>query len=351
MSLDAVRCCAGGLGFFLVVAWTHATSGALAAQDFGPRSPVTRIREIRLQESTSVINVTPVVRPDPRGGYLVADVREAQIRRYDESGRLLWHVGRKGHGPEEFQEPQIALRLPGGNIFVADRDTKVAIFDSAGIHLVKSFLVPLQRMEDGAVLNDSLVVCSGIGGDRPPHAFLHIVNLNRESVTASFFRPFAHYPYPDLAVVMASVVLAFNGNEIAAAALPIDTIYFFNKDGELLRRSRLTAKHFRMPKPIAPGDFQNPRKRAEWLGSFETVTGVYWMGQDTLVVPFRTIVDRTLHWHLLAMTKSGEEIFEWLDGPELLGVDGDSGILIFQSPNSMTPNVWSIARLSPEMAS
>lgn len=344
MTFRPTRCRAAFLALLIVACGQR---HALAAQGLGAGSPVTQVREIRLQESPAVINVTPVVRPDPRGGYLVADVREAQIRRYDEDGRLLWHVGRKGHGPEEFQMPQVALRLPDGNIFVADHDTKIAIFDSTGTHLVKSFLVPLQRMEDGAVLNDSLVVCSGVGGDPLPHAFLHIVNLNRESVTASFFRPFARYPYPDLAVVFASVMMAFNGNEIAAAALPVDTVYFFSGEGESLRSVHVPAKHFRPPKPIRPGDFQNPRKRAEWLASFETVTGLYWIGRDTLVVPFRTIVNTTWHWHLLAMTASGDEIFEWLDGPELLGVNGDSGLLIFQSPRSMTPNVWSIARLSP----
>jgi catechol 2,3-dioxygenase-like lactoylglutathione lyase family enzyme len=343
-----VRRCGVGLGLFLVVAGSgQATPRTLAAQGLGAGSPVTWIREIRLEESPAVINVAPVVRPDPRGGYLVADVREAQIRRYDEDGRLLWHVGRKGHGPEEFQAPQIALRLPDGNIFVADSDTKIAIFDSTGTHLLKSFLVPLQRMDDGAVLNDSLVLCSGMGGDGPPHAFLHVVNLNRETVTASFFRPFAHYLYPDLAVVFASVVLAFNGTEIAAAALPIDTVYFFDPQGRSLRRVHVPAKHFRTPKPIRPGDFRNPQKRAEWLGSFETLTGLYWVGRDTLLARLRTIVDTTFRWHLVAMTASGDGIFEWADSPELLGVDGDSGRLIFQSPRSITPNVWAIARLSP----
>lgn len=342
---DAVRRCAVVLGLVLVVAGGgRAASAGLAAQGFGPGSPVTRIREIRLQESPAVINVAPVVRPDPRGGYLVADVDEGQIRRYGEDGHLLWHVGRKGHGPEEFQAPQVALRLPGGEIFVADNDIKIALFDSSGTRLLKTFLVPLHGMIDGAVLNDSLVVVSGRGGDGSPHTFLHVVNVNREAVTASFFRPFAHYPYPGLAPTFPSVVLAANGTEIAAAALPIDTIYFFNADGALLRRSHLPAEHFRIPKPLR-GDFQDPRTRTEWLASFETVTGLYWVG-DTLVVRFRTIADRTPRWHLLAMTREGEQVFEWLDGPELLGV-GASGTLIFQSPGSVTPNVWSLARISP----
>lgn len=133
---DAVRRCAVVLGLVLVAAGGGpAAPAALAAQGFGPGSPVTRIREIRLQESPAVINVTPVVRPDPRGGYLVADVDEGQIRRYDEDGHLLWHVGRKGRGPEEFQAPQIALRLPGGEVFVADNDVKVALWQwSSGLH-------------------------------------------------------------------------------------------------------------------------------------------------------------------------------------------------------------------------
>jgi len=313
----------------------------------GAQSPVTPVRELHVQESHAVINVTPVVRADPRGGFLVADVREAQIRRYDKDGRLLWHVGKRGHGPLEFEMPQVALRLPNGNIFVADTDDKIAILDSVGTRLVRSFLVPIQRIENAAVLNDTLVICSGRVARPTESTFLHIVNLARDSVTANFFRPFDGYPYPDIAATAGSVVLAVRGNEIAAAALPKDTIYFFGMDGNLLRRFRLPSQHFRTPKPIDVADFNNPRKRSEWLASFETITGLYWIGDSTIVVRIRTIHKTTLHWDLLGFKPTGERLFEWLDAPKLIGADGTSGKLVFQSPRSVTPNVWLIARLSP----
>ena len=63
---------------------------------------VRRGRDIHLEENDRVLNVQVHMSLDPRGGFLVADAAENQIRRYDRNGKLLAHFARKGEGPGEF---------------------------------------------------------------------------------------------------------------------------------------------------------------------------------------------------------------------------------------------------------
>ena len=89
-------------------------------------------RRFDLEEQADALIVLPAVAIDPLGGFLVADQREAQVRRYSSDGRLLWFTGRRGGGPGEFYVPSAAARLPSGQIVAIDRNGRLTTFDSAG---------------------------------------------------------------------------------------------------------------------------------------------------------------------------------------------------------------------------
>lgn len=91
------------------------------AQSVGPLARHVAIhRTIALEESDSVITVSPVVAPDPHGGFFVADPRESQVRLYDENGPIQVGVSpaqrrdisrRRSH-PRSDRRPH-GLTLPG----------------------------------------------------------------------------------------------------------------------------------------------------------------------------------------------------------------------------------------------
>lgn len=109
---------------------------------------------LTVDESPAAINVMPVVRPDPFGGYLVADISEAQIRRYGDDGDLRAFFGRRGDGPGEFQNPGIAVRIPSGQIAVLDRNMRLTVLDSSATDVVSARNLPLQHINDADILND-----------------------------------------------------------------------------------------------------------------------------------------------------------------------------------------------------
>jgi hypothetical protein len=308
------------------------------------------IGKLSLEEPGDVINVVPVVLPDPKGGFLIADRREGQIRSYAEDGSLRWAFGRRGPGPEEFEGPSIALRLRTGEIFVADEPWRMLLLDSTGTRVTRTFRTKIQRVEDVAVVSDSLIVISGLL-PQPPNAqaqavanHLHIFDIRRDTVLRSFFSPLQDVD-ANLAVVAGSVVFSVRDRMIVAAALPKDSLYFLDLEGRIQAQIKLPTRHFRVIQPLSPSEFRDPRARARWLSSFETVTGVHWVTDDLVLVQYRRMEDTTPHWSVLGVRPTGQQALEWADAPKLFAVIAESGVLIFQDPNSMTPDRWLLGRL------
>lgn len=304
-------------------------------------------RTFELQENRQVINVEPVVSLDPRGGFLVADVREAQLRRYSADGRLLWHAGKQGGGPGEFQAPTAVVRLRSGEILAADRMQRLTVFDSAGGAVLRTLSIPLGHVEDLGVVDDSLVLIAAVQTGNPMGPRLHLWNLVRNRSAASFFAPFASSPNRTAALVAGWSKFAVRGDTVAAIFATSDTAYFFTTTGAPLGAVRLPFLDFRHGARTLPRDGTDPRVRAQWLSSFDFVADVHWLPDGSLLVPFQNVSpERALErrWHLLRTTRTGERVWEVRDVPRLIDVAGEDG-LYFVRPGAEAPNQWAVARL------
>ncbi|HEY8484363.1 MAG TPA: hypothetical protein VIL13_07125 [Longimicrobiales bacterium] len=148
-------------------------------------------REVRLEENEEVINVAPMVPLDPRGGVLVADAREAQLRRYSPTGELIWKAGRRGNGPGEFHHPNAIVRLRSGEILAAEFSHRFTLFDSTATRVLKTIDVPFRRVEELEVLNDSLLLVGAIVNGDFNAPLLHVWNYRTNAVVRSF----GHTPF------------------------------------------------------------------------------------------------------------------------------------------------------------
>jgi hypothetical protein len=308
---------------------------------------VTARRTIHLEESESVVNVSPVVEIDPLGGFLVADAgAEAQVRRYAVDGRLLWHVGRKGGGPGEFEALAMAVRLRSGEILAADRGGQLTVFDSAGAALNRTIQTGLAHVEDVVVLNESILLLSGIAGASAGPR-LHLWNLHRGQMVKSFFAPFANSPNPSASTSAGWSRASVRGDTVAAVFATSDTVYFFTTAGQPLGQRPLPSRYFR--RVTAEG----PRNRSDiaWMGTFDLVSDVHWLADGTLLVPYLSLVfdqdpmKPQRKWHLLRMTRSGEPIFEIPDIPKLLQTDPRRDEIYFVDPAAEAANQWVVARI------
>ena len=309
-------------------------------------------RDIDLEENDRALNVFPHMNLDLRGGFLVADQGENQIRRYDRNGRLLARFGRKGEGPGEFSFLIRALPLRSGGILAFNAHDRGVVFDSAG-RVKRTFRMSLQSLYEARLLDDTLVLLAGSlpspdGVASPERARLHVWNLANGKVVRSFFQPRVRGRAHSLAANTAGIVsMSVHHDTIAATFAISDTVYFFDLNGRMLRKVPIPFRHFRpvserrrLPRP--DDDVVAVR---EWVGTFSFISYLFWLRDGTLLVQYQDRVGIEPHWRLLAMTANGAPLFDIVETPKLLQVDSATDVLYFQKPGSLTPNVWTEAML------
>lgn len=303
------------------------------------------ISRVKLDESREVINVNPIVRLDPLGGFLIADSREAQIRHYHSDGTLDWKAGRRGGGAGEFTMPTVALRLATGNVLAVDLSGRLAIFDAGGA-LMRTSLAPIREVQDADVVNDSLVLLSGlVSGTAGPR--LHVWHLYRDTILRSFFQPFPRLENKVAATLATWVTVDMHGDTAAAVSAVSDTVYLLNVDeGLLLDAIPIPSQHFR-PAPPAPTEARvDPRARAEWMSSFDLISDLFWFDDGRFLIGYQSRENNVPQWNLLLMDAEGERLLEVAEAvPRLLSATFSGDSLYFVDPRSETPDQWLVARL------
>jgi hypothetical protein len=303
--------------------------------------------QLVLEEDDDVINVWPMVRPDPRGGFLLADMKDHAIRRYSDNGHLHFTAGRHGDGPEEFQQPTAALRLGTGEIVAIDMRGRAVVFDSAGQTVIQTHTLPIRLIEDATILNDSTVVVAGViggGGVELTSPRLHLWDFRRDTIVASLFTPQIGSEIQTAASMARWANLATRGDTIAATFVLQDTIFIFLPDGTQVGRIPMPAEHFRMATPMPDAARTDMQARTTWVRSFHMISRLEWLSDGGFLVQYQGFGEKMQpYFNLLRLTRAGERVFEFRDAPRFLTVAGD--FAYFLDPDQETPNHWVVARL------
>jgi hypothetical protein len=321
-----------------------------AQQTAGAGPGLEYVRSFDVEETDDVVNVTPNVRNDPQGGFLVADPSEAQIRRYSPDGKLLWFTGGQGQGPGEFTGVTSIVRLASGGIVAADRNGRLTFFDADARRVIRTVETKLQRVEDLEILDDSTLLMSGVDKTGHVGSRLHVWSIPHNAVERRFFAPFSGQTSRMAATAAGFVTASLRGDTIAATFGSSDTIYFFTRDGRDAGRIPFASQHFRVaPKARESRPITDARERAEWVSKFDIVAGVHWLSDGTLLVMYQSIVTEQAlgrRWHLLGLDRSGSRRFEFHNvSPQVLGADPSGRTVLLVPPDAEAPNRWTVARL------
>lgn len=306
-------------------------------------------RTLTLEENDDVVNVLVRATPDPRGGFLVADEQENQVRRYDANGRLLFTFGRRGQGPREFVSLNRAFRLASGDLLAVDAASHAAVFDSAGAELERTFRVSVGQLKMAYLLNDSLLLLGAQIQDPrqgDPDAHLHLWDLRANRLAGSFFtvRPTtdAHRFAANTAGLMGA---ARRGDTVAAVFALSDTIRLFDFAGRPLGTIPLRAQGLRRFDPAMRMPRMDLVSVREWIGSFSLISDLWWLRDGSFLVQYQDREGPEPKWRLVHLARDGRRLFESKDTPLLVAVDPATDTLWFVRPGSPTPNVWASARL------
>lgn len=301
---------------------------------------------VEMEENDRVINVTPRVTPDPQGGFLVADAREAQVRRYAVNGDLQRVIGRKGSGPGEFRQLSSVHRLPDGRIVAAEMGGKVSVFDDDGEKLLHARQAPVAPLYDADVLDGRHLLLAGRRVGTGGTALVHVYDVETGAVTRGFFGIPRHEP--ELAgghAFAGTVDVAARGDTVATVFALSDSIYLFGRTGAELGRIAIPFERFRRLSRPMPTSGATVEAFRAWSETFSAISHLYWLRDGSFLVQYFDMQGVEPRWRLLHMDRTGRRLFEGVDTPKLLAAGGAADELVFVHPAAEAPNVWVSARL------
>jgi hypothetical protein len=306
-------------------------------------------RSIELEENRAVVNVMIRVLAYSRGGFLVSDEQEDQIRRYDSSGRLVSAFGRRGGGPKEFTYLLLAAWERNGNVLAVDGLSRAAELDSTGAVVLRTFRLPVTQLKFASLVQDTLLL---LGGQLPPgpgvdrDAHLHLWNLRSGRLVASFLDVHPSTSGQRFAVGTAGLVgAALHGDTIAAVFALSDTVYLFDLAGRRLGAVPIPSTEFRRFDPGMPPPRGGIVEAREWFSRFSLISEIYWRPDGRIIVQYQDRRGVEPRWSLIEMRLDGRRVFESTGTPRLLASDPRGDTLWFVKERSPAPNEWTAATL------
>lgn len=298
---------------------------------------VTWTDSLTLQETEDVINVAISVHGNSDDGYVVADGSESQVRVYDGAGELKLYFGREGEGPGEFLSASGAVQLNDGSVLAIDRRGRILRYINSDS--TETVDVRLGPVHDLAVLSDSRVLLAGQRRGFPER--LHIYDVVKRELVHSFFVPSIPDEMQSAARTAGLVSVDVRNDTIASVFALTDTLYLFGTDGSSLDKRAIPSRFYRPIQELAPGS--GPSALLDWVSSFSMFSDVYFAPDDSFIIQYQDREDMMPVWRLLRMTASGDLMFDVVDTPRLLTMDGDR--LVFLNPRSITQDKWIFGQL------
>ena len=299
--------------------------------------------EIVVEENERVINVAPIVFDDTDGGFLVADLKESQVRVYERGGSLSRALGGRGDGPGEFRSPVVVHRLPDGRIVAGDfENARLTLFSADADSVLDTQTPPLFLLYNAVPLSSERLLLAGRppGAGRPP--LLHIWNMTSEEIETSFFPVPVR---PDLAGTALS--LGFVGLDVLEDTLYAtfsltDTLYAFDLGSSPPRpagKIPIPIEDFRIVAPPMEAS-ASVMAREEWLSGLTPIQAVHALPRSFLVLFGEDLGTENL-WHWSHFARDGTPLFQLRDAGQVLTTRADT--IFFIDPRAMVPNRWTYA--------
>ncbi|HEX8695956.1 MAG TPA: hypothetical protein VF746_26310 [Longimicrobium sp.] len=284
---------------------------------------------------------------DSRGGFVVADRGQNEIRVYSGEVKLLWSAGREGPGPGEFQRLRSAVRTSSNEIIAIDNAGRLSIFDATGA-LKRTTNTGLQPVNNALLLNDSTLLISGRQPGMLDTPLLHIWNISSESIVRSFFSTPPHPKEYDEAYMFTGWTDAALRRDTLAVIFPLaDTLYLFRKDGSPLQKLPLELEHFRRLRSPRPTN-SSPEEEIEWRNSYTRLSTVYWAPDGSIYVQYFNMTGHEPIWGLARFEiKDGRAIprFDVPNALQFLGPSPSDSRLYFIKADEQESTSWTIGRL------
>jgi hypothetical protein len=292
------------------------------------------VDSLALEEPGTVVTINPLLFRDPRGGFLVVENGEEQVRVYSEQGKLRDVFGEGTGRADSLRAPTGADRLPNGDIIASSLLSKnLTVVPAERDKPVWHIETPLRLLEGITVLNEDQVLLTG--PDAPyPMTLLHVWDLSRGEIVTDFFPPPRHLD-SNVVLILGRVHTAIRGDRLAVVHSLSDTLFVFDRAGTAISAVHIPVEPFRVPKGPLP-QVSSLEKRREWTDQWTFLSDVFWVDDENVIVQWARGRRRHAAYGLVQINTSGRQVWSMTRTPRLLDVRGDR--IVFQDPKSDFPN-------------
>lgn len=292
----------------------------------------TVIGRVTLEENDDVLTVLPSLSADPGQGYVVADVRENQVRGYGLNGALNWYFGKEGQGPGEFRRPTAAVRI-GERVAVAEFDGRITIWNLRTREVEGVYTIP-HRISDLDALDENHLLIS----TRSLRPGLIKWSLAEGESKASFFEPLIYDEIQGIHESFAWVLSDVREGRIGSTVPLHDTFYVHGVTGHLEQKVPLGIPDIARPVPV-PG-----QRWDEWFDGTQVINP-FWYNDSTVVVQFMraSVKERPAEYGLLIASTVSNQRTIVFDSPRLYLLR--DGTFAFRDPEVLEGNAIILARM------
>lgn len=304
---------------------------------------VTVVDSVQLEEDDTTLIVAPFVSFGRGGTYLLADAKEAQVRRYRPDGSLDLVMGRKGRGPGELVAP-VAVMPRGDELWVFDMANGVVRYDdSTGEYRGRSPL-PISLIYDvEAGPSGRLLLAGQVSGGEVLHLWSPGADGENTEVV-SFLDTEEHFAPPMVRRSYGWAAVSEPRDGVFAAVVGLaDSLYLVDSTGVIVEAHQVPIGQFyRALVDFKPERISNPMAREEWASGLKRMNDVVRIGGDRFLIQYSTREGRNNVWNLVLMD-SGLAVAEARNTPRL--VASRDGLLVFQASVDIEPSRLHVGRI------
>ena len=296
--------------------------------------------EVFLEEKEESILVTPIYHVDNDGNIIIADLRQNEIKIFDEDGNFINSFGQTGRGPGEFTNLISVSRMSNGKIVAADVSGRLTVFSNNGSKVIESFdsgIIPLTGVKE---VGSGQLVLFGRGSRDDDTYLLHLLDIESGEREVSFLE-FSFADYSQILQMLPNISTAnVDDEDIVAFKSPIPEINFFNTESLDSQKIRINGlEHFKF---IEEQDINENNLSLIDLTKFSWIDQVYMTRDGRILIQYVRWLNmpppganewRESEYSIALIDRNGDVHFEIQNTPKLVGYNKDKEKFYFIDVN------------------
>ena len=235
---------------------------------------------ITLTQEQSLIGSLRALQVDSQNYFWCLDSKARNIKQYDNNGKFLGAIGKKGQGPGEFVRP-LAFCVDDDNLLVGDPQArKLHVFDKS--RKFERFLRIRDCREMHRLDAHTIILGAAVKDHGKTGSSLHLFDMRKGDVKKSFY-PISENALKNRMIGDGIFFDLDKENNIYSIQEMEYQISKFNSTGNLLKTFASPNSQYKAPPSKPFEDFLQRSKLTAWIKSWTHIHGLFVVGNRIII--------------------------------------------------------------------